>query len=666
MGDREKQSSMDQSEGWISVAVPDDLQTNQADGGEESYDDNSPAEDLLSDEGGDSVDAIPQEEMGTLASEEDLADADLQQDTEITRDNSSNTEALAAKDDGAVSKRPRESSPGVVGFFYFLSILAVGAAAGYAVLHALGGQPQQLMDMKHPSFLVLTATAGGMVILALLGGLIMGNALGKASRRADQAEDRLEKIAQLDLGSEKGWRDEDYNEYPGLATRLYRMKSAYEMLRVRYARAVELESEVQRLEEAITQRARSELTSGFNHPMAAQLADEAARLVKAEAELRDKLETATTRLAGEGEQLCTGVRNACDWNDQIKSRIHGQTALLAGRLTSLPALAAQLGDLQQIATADSEVVSALDELKEKLVTVDKEMNADELTEVATYVRESVEKIAGISFQIAINVARLGQDGVMLLPLTQQLEGMTNDFKTAAAKVDAVSEHGNELVTLVRQVKKDLQTIVGQAAPTSTADLTWDTTQTQVAELLVNLREIAQNLNELPTQFDEQTSNLNELGTTSAALTGARYELCQPSDCETIDLSVPETVPPTEAVIRDEPLVSASSEPPQPDEETGASAGLFAPAGDESQNGLSQQDGEERPIQGQQVVSEQEPDSEALPDSPLSAQPGLSSPEERVYDLAEFGAVALEDDDAAAAAEADRIYELEELGAVALQ
>jgi hypothetical protein len=185
-------------------------------------------------------------------------------------------------------------------------------------------------------------------------------------------------------------------------------------------------------------------------------------------------------------------------------------------------------------------------------------------------------------------------------------------------------------------------------------------------LLTNLKAVTQNLSEFPTQFDEQTNKLNGLGARSAELTGASYESCVPTGCEDIDLTVPEPTRGIEPEIRVEPFGPMSPEPTSTTGATGVPPGIFQPAVDDSLTDPALQPETEESAPDQQAVRTEGSSDDAMPDSPLPEQPILSSQEDRVYDLAEFDAVALEDDDAAVAAEADRIYDLEELGAVALQ
>lgn len=570
-------------------------------------------------------------------------------------------------------KPRRDSSAGLVGFFYFLSVLAVGAAAGYAVMHVLGGRFQQLLEVQHPSFVVLTATAGGLVILGLLGALTLGSTVGRASQRASRAEVILHKITQLDLEEDGGWQDEDYDDYPTLATNLESLKSTHELLQVRHARAVELEMEVQRLEAAITQRDSSELKAEFSHPLAAQVAEEAARLVAAEADLRDRLDNLDAQLVNGGGQLCIGVRAAGDWNDGMKNEVHAQSLTLTGPLNDVTSLAHRISELHQIARADSEVVTTLDDLKDRLMSSETGAHPGELAEIAANLRESVEKIAGISFQIAINVARLGQDGVVLLPMTQQLESMTSDFKSVAARMEAISGHEGEQSTLVQQLKKDLQALIGQAAPTSSADATWDSVVDQIQNLSQTLLLVTRSLSELPDRFDQQTDRLNGLGRTGAELTGADYILVEPTVNEVIDLPTAAPVPdPVAAGDLEVEQLSAESEtgrvaaPPLSEEGiVREPTGLFRPVAGDAWNEPDGETPAELTATGHVDVTLDDQAGNTAGDAVSATQPPLSPEEDRVYDLTEFGAVALGDDGATAAADADRIYDLEELGAVAL-
>ena len=675
MSDREQKSSVDESNGWESDLALDDIPPYE-DYGEDGVVDEvevtakSDGEADFESEAGD-----PQDAARAHARTERQKSPSRRRGRKHARVDSLTERTAPDCEDGEDQhvKPRRDTSAGLVGFFYFLSVLAGAAAAGYAVLQVLGGRFQQLLEVQHPSFVLLTATAGGLVILGLLGALALGSTVGRMGRRAGRAEVILHKITQLDLEEDGGWQDEDYDDYPTLATNLERLKSTHELLRIRHARAVELEMEVQRLEAAITQRASSELMAEFSHPLTAQLADEAAHLVKDEADLRGRLDDLNAQLVSAGGQICNDVREAGDWNEGMKNEVHAQSLALTGPLTDVTSLAHRISELHQIARADSEVVTTLDDLKDRLVSSEAGAHPGELAEIASGLRESVEKIAGISFQIAINVARLGQDGVMLLPLTQQLESMTGDFKSVAARMDAISGHEGEQSTLVQQLKKDLQVLIGQAAPTSSADTTWDSVVDRIQNLSQTLLLVTRSLSELPARFDQQTNRLNGLGQTGAELTGADYTPVEATATEAIDLptveAVPEPVAASDLGVEPRPMEKETGPvaKPPPSEEGifREPTSLFQPVADDAWN---KPDGEltaESPATGRVDVLSDDPAGNTADEAVSATQPPLPPEEDRVYDLTEFGAVALGDDDAAAAADADRIYDLEELGAVAL-
>ena len=94
----------------------------------------------------------------------------------------------------------------------------------------------------------------------------------------------------------EGWQDEDFTVMPDLANNLLTMKYTHERLLSKHTRTVGLDGELLRLEKALVNGERIDLTTKYDHPAAGRLADEALRLFDERSQARTQWEELNTKL----------------------------------------------------------------------------------------------------------------------------------------------------------------------------------------------------------------------------------------------------------------------------------------------------------------------------------------------------------------------------------
>jgi hypothetical protein len=247
----------------------------------------------------------------------------------------------------------------------------------------------------------------------------------------------------------------------------------------------------------------------------------------------------------------------------------------------------------------------------------------------------------------------------LLPLTQKLEALTVDFKQIAGKLDELSADHEGAATVVNSVRKQLQDVQDQAGQNPQTDKAWHDVMVMIDSLVPQINQVLAVVNELPPQFTNQTERLNEIGSACAQLTGIDFEPVVPGE----DPAAPGEPEPGQSNIEVERFDPIS---------TGGGAGISAggeplagmPAVPQAENHtVSTGDISLGPIVEPLLSNSQVEDPLVSTDDTVQAS--LSAGEEKVYDLSDFDAIAVDSANAAAAAEDDRIYDLEEFGAVAI-
>jgi hypothetical protein len=132
----------------------------------------------------------------------------------------------------------------------------------------------------------------------------------------------------------------------------------------------------------------------------------------------------------------------------------------------------------------------------------------------------VDQGSKLAFQVAMEVARLGNRGERLLPMTQTLEELTTNFRQVAGKLqdesgsEAVDDSMSKLQSQLRQLQEMLA---------SDGDLNWQELADQSAEIGPAAGKVAKNLEEIARTFNRQAERLIKLGQSVADLTSVEFD-----------------------------------------------------------------------------------------------------------------------------------------------
>ncbi len=576
-------------------------------------------------------------------------------------------------------------SPMRQGLVFVVSVLVVAAGLGYGVLFALGGTLRQLVDPQaltridqllkfdaHPTNLFVFI-ALGVILLAALGGYWIRRATDTARRRALRAERTIERIGNLDLDEPSGWQDEQLRRDTRLTEFLTTTLGSYRLLLNKQAKNVGLVGELRRLEKALDDDSRVDLQGSYEEPLVGSLADMVLAVVDERSKAQESLAATEQRYTDTGASLVASLQEAQHWNNSALDMLNLQSM-------AVERLAANVGHLTEaIKTADidqhdlSHLEAGIQAIKTNLANLPAEGLDQVLTETATVFGEMGERGSKLAFQIAMEVARLGASGERLLPMTQDLEELTTEFRAMAGELKTKAADQ-------QPVAQCLASMRGQLAGLDLGSHQDKADGAELKKLMVMASELApmaqqafSNLNDMARGLIEQNERLTRLGNDCADVFGGEFDAALPTNNDVgesivgglqtgeFDPFAPqhdsvvdgfEVADPFAAapgsVMGDAPAVDSgiglthSTVPELPD----SAAATTPPAATMSSDAPS----------ADTVVA-------VMPDP--AANPALPLEDEKVYDLSEFDAQCLDEETTGDGDGEDRIYELSELGAVAL-
>ncbi len=268
----------------------------------------------------------------------------------------------------------------------------------------------------------------------------------------------------------------------------------------------------------------------------------------------------------------------------------------------------------------------------------------------------VDRGSKLAFQMAMEVARLGTRGERLLPMTQSLEELSNEFRQVAT---AMGESGDgprkQIQTSLKQVQARLDKGPGDSAGKMTE---------VVGKLIPSVNQVSSSLVEVAQSFSQQGDRLTCLGESLGSLTGL------PFNAEDVSTGNPEN-PPEGGLNLNQHDPFAESGPamePMTDVDPFSQAdNLLGDSGSQPENtGFLES----------AIPEKEDPLPEAETAAEVVAEAVLPPAEEKVYDLDEFGALPEGEPETAvsepevepeveAEVESERIYDLAEFGAVSL-
>jgi len=635
-------------------------------------------------------------------------------------------------------QRKRSASPAALGLLLFVATLVAGLGLSYGVLMVVGGSPQQLLNFDglmqldrilafdlYPTNLFWMMAVGA-ALIAFLVGAAVARAIRGANGRAEHAEQMIDRITALDIEDGQGWQADELGTDPRVSAFAANTLGAYRLLQNKTARYIGQEGELHRLEKALMDGTRVDLADGYENPAVGSLADEVLRVFDDWVTAVQNSKKSDQKVSSSGSELIGVVMDACAWNVATLDQINAQGASLERLGLKIGKLAESNGDSSADSDEDvyAEAVAGIEEDLEALAeAIESLPDAD----AASQIVDLVDQASKLTFQIAMETARLGNKGQKLLPMTQDLEELITEARDLTGGRKRKSGRGSKFGRLFKRARKRLAVLgTGDESQSGATDIA-DALTGEIGPLTKKISETAQSIAH---KFNLQTDRLIQLGTGVGELTGEEFDSSEiesgdPMNPPTGELAVDAFDPfhaggkqtdPEQAGLVSDPFASAPNspldDPSSADEATSDSAStsstemspalagfsLDAPVEEKRESVVEPVEAAEpaeaaepveaaEPAEAVESVEAAEP-AEAAKSDEIAADPAepsaaaaevatddtapsqsdtvdLSAEDDQVYDLAELGAVPLDEGADPAPAEDDRIYELSELGAVAM-
>lgn len=552
------------------------------------------------------------------------------------------------------------------------AVVLAGVGLGTAALLAgRGGSPawapadlldpaKYAMPLENPLNLValLSVVVG---IVAAVGARALNATLRAFAAERAASERLLDKLTALRLDNEGPWGDAALRDHPSTGAFTAEVLGAWRLQGARLRRLNGVEGELHRVQKALSENAREVLTGRFDSPAVGALADELVRFL--DARNADARELAELRQRNDDESgaVMALIQEARAWNRATLEQIGTQGSALermSRRLEDLGAAAAGGG------AAAGQASTLLAEIRRELGG----QTAPRAPRVAG-IEDLAAQGSKLAFQIAMEVARLGPRGERLQPMSQALEELTTSLRQAL-DTTAGPAPANLGATLTKLDTLSKQ--LGQAGPGLAPEAL-----EEIGRSGPVIGRVAANLADVGRRFQAQSERLVKLGESFGTLTGL------PFDASLQTASAP-AEPAGEASLRvipqdpfcreggtaraevdpfvvDAPLAAPSPRPLLTTEPVAPPPPVFVPEPEDDGFVIerAEPDGgvfdhgaiEVAPLELETVVPGRVED-------PEPAAPPVARSEDRIYDLAEFGAVRLDDQ-----AEEDQVHELAEFGAV---
>ena len=472
-------------------------------------------------------------------------------------------------------------------------------------------QMDQLINFEAYPMNMLYLMGIGVVLLAVLGGWSVAHSVRKASGRHQLSASMLDKLTALRLDNEKPWQDAEFKNDPRVAAFAAETLGSWRLQMAREKKNSGLEGEIRRLQKAIESKDREALTDRFDNPMAGSLADAVVELYDEYQAARNETRSVRDKDEAESRELMNLLQDARSWHRQTREK-------LAAQGLSVEKLAVQLSEVarkaESLDNSDQQVAigAAVSDINREIEAWSSKGNAgDKLASL----NDLVDRGSKLAFQMAMEVARLGTRGERLLPMTQSLEELTTEFRQATAAM-ADDDGAEAYVDIKKRLDQVQARLTGGNGPDSAA------VAVQAQTLVGNANQTRQSLQDTVQGFGNQSSRLDNLGSRLGKFSGVAFDPGK--------------------------LAAGKADNPP---EGGLDISQHDPFG---KNQVPETGG----------TSEVDPFSQPLAASPLELEAPLPKEEEKVYDLAEFGAVRIDGGAADADAE-EKVYDIGQFGAVAL-
>jgi hypothetical protein len=558
-----------------------------------------------------------------------------------------NVEAESGKDHnpGLSSASGLGLSAGGVGTLFAISTLVSGLGLAGAVLFVGNLDPMafwnpegltqvnQWFNFQTYPLNLLYILVAGVLALSILGSWAVARSVKAAQAQHEATADLLEKITQLRLDHEEPWQNSNFKADSRVAGFVAETLGSWRLQMARQQKSIGLEGELRRLQKALEAKSRDDLVGRYDNPFAGDLADAAVQLFDAGEAARKEAEGTRSKDQHHSEEILSIVQDARSWNRSTRERMGFQGVAVEKLSTQL----AQLGSLVSQLTGSqdqSQVSAAVADISREVAA----LNSDSAGGVGLVkMGELVDRGSKLAFQIAMEVARLGTRGERLLPMTQALEELTNEFRQTTTALG--EDNGSEAQGRIKERLEQVQARLDKGAGPESGKLT-----EVIGQLIPSAEKVSQDLGEVSQTFTQQADRLTKLGETLSTFTGVTF------DAEDISAGNPDNPPEGGLNLTQHDPFASTVEP----EDSVADVDPFSHSDDLLLGSSSQPE-------DSGFLTSVTPGQE---ESYGEAEPLLPPEEEKVYDLAEFEAVRL-DEPETADAEGGEVYDLAEFGAVSL-
>jgi predicted nucleic acid-binding Zn-ribbon protein len=369
------------------------------------------------------------------------------------------------------------------------------------------------------------------------------------------------------------------------------------------------------------------------------------------------------RLDQNGASLCEKIEQASHWNCEAQDRLNCQTATLGNLVPRIQAWSPELRKSALVEEDRRQARETLDSLRRDLEALQARAGEQDLGGLAKGVKDLVARGGKLALRLAAETARAKEGEGSLLVVAEELQDLTTEFRAVATRMDDQSDYQKTIVQAVACIFDKISEFEAAAvAGEMPAADAWRELSQQVDEAQQEMQQTLAAMTDLPEGFNRQLEQLAEVGKKWAELTGAKFAPNQPKRSTTLARERP-----LSSTLRVQATRSAS--PPAGNVELDpAQAPAFEVETSKPARPSIFGTNESKPKPPEMLRPLPQPEDFDLAPANVKSQggnPPLSSAEDRVYDLAEFGAVALSEGTPVDGTADDRIYDLTEFGAVAL-
>lgn len=538
-------------------------------------------------------------------------------------------------------------------------VIAVGVGAAFHFAYGMNpgfswnpleiGPWENWFDFQdHPGNLITLVGIGSLLLLTLVG-VRTASVVGRDLARGHAARGLLRKVAALRLDRTEGWQDPAFKSDTDLANFTGENLGVWRHHEARLKRMLGIEGELHRLEKALSSSNRTDLDAKFETPVVGMLADGIIQLYDQQASAQEDLEALQAKVGSRGHRAMDLLQDARGWQTGTLDQLNLQEDALRKTATHLEAFKDRLSRSAREVPGLPEAMSLVGKLRRNGPA----SGADGAT--SRPADDLIERFTKLSFQVAMEAARLGPRAERLQPMAQALEDMAGEFRSVLAAGGGGGAVSPSFVEDLEALEEFLKGMTGKQGTPGGESL--DILAPSVLKVAVNLGRIAAG-------FDGQQVRLDDLGRDIADLAGIEFDLASDHREAAGDLALEhfdpflESDPGGDIPVID-PFMSRQGEVTmQVDSLDPLDISSGVNPGDEGQFTRSSPPAFDRGLStGPEKVYDLDEFGARNPDAGADQPSG-----ERIYDLDEFGAVLLSPGSGATAASGERVHDLSEFGA----